>query len=142
MRKRIVLDANVFASGLMNPNSVPGDILKLMQNGDLEIVISNAILDELKRILFYPKVRKRIKSTDQDLNLWVESLLIISHFIEPQIDYPILVDEDPDDDIYLIAAKEDKAKFVISGDKHLLKINEFSGIKIIAPADFLKFFIR
>ena len=31
-----------------------------------------------------------------------------------------------------------KAEYIISGDNHLLKLKEFKGIKIAAPAEFVK----
>jgi len=32
------------------------------------------------------------------------------------------------------------ADYIVSGDKHLLKLKEYEGIKIINAADFLSFF--
>lgn len=49
-----------------------------------------------------------------------------------------MVKEDPDDDKFLAAAIEGKADYVVSGDKPLLNIKEYRGIKIISPADFMK----
>ena len=51
--------------------------------------------------------------------------------------YEPIVLEDPDDDIYLIAAMESLSRYIVSGDQHLLKMNDFSGIKIITAVDFI-----
>ncbi len=41
------------------------------------------------------------------------------------------VKEDPGDDIILRAAFDCKADYIISGDRHLLALKEFRGIRII-----------
>lgn len=139
MRIRVVLDANVYASALMKQDGVPNRVLKyIISHMDYELVVSEPILEELKRVIFYPKVRKLIKKSDEELYHWVDALAVISYIVTVNFSYDVIVKEDPDDDKYIIAAKESNAHFLISGDKHLLNIIEYSGIKIEAPADFLK----
>lgn len=48
-----------------------------------------------------------------------------------------VVKEDPDDDKFIAAAIEGQADYIISGDKPLLNIKEYHGVKIISPADFI-----
>ena len=140
MKIRVVLDANVYASALMKADSNPARVLrKIIDGKKYELVLSQPILEELKRILFYPKIRKFIQKTDQELLSLLEALNMISHINVQRYEYPPLVLEDPDDDIYLITALESKASYVVSGDQHLLKIKNFENIKIVNPADFLSF---
>ena len=58
-----------------------------------------------------------------------------------QIVYPKkklnVVKKDPKDNKILECALEAQASFIISGDKHLLEIKEYKGIKIISPKEFL-----
>lgn len=136
---RVVLDANVYASALMKPNGIPDQVFKLiLGRHDYELVTSESILDEVGRIIFYPKVRKLIAKTDQELHHWLDALALASFIAVTRFSHEIIVKEDPDDDKYLIAAKEADAAFLISGDKHLLNIVEYLGIKIETPANFLK----
>ena len=44
--------------------------------------------------------------------------------------------EDPDDNIFLEAAVAGEAGYLVSQDKHLLKIKEFRGIRIMKPEEF------
>ena len=44
---RVVIDTNVFVSGLMLPASVPGRILAAAHSGAFEIVLSEPILQEI-----------------------------------------------------------------------------------------------
>jgi len=139
MKLRVVLDANIYASALMKPDGLPAKILLEIVEGTLfELVLSQAILDELKRILFYPKIRSRITKTDVEISAWLDALGLISHFVEPRYSYPVLVEEDPDDDIYLIAAFEGLAKYLISGDQHLLKIQAYEKVRIVTASWFLQ----
>ena len=51
-----------------------------------------------------------------------------------------IVKEDPDDDKFIEAAFAGKAEYIISKDRHLLNINQYSGVKILPPEDFLALF--
>ncbi|RCK78438.1 MAG: hypothetical protein OZSIB_1358 [Candidatus Ozemobacter sibiricus] len=45
--------------------------------------------------------------------------------------------EDPDDDKFLECAIALNADFIVSGDRHLLELGDYMGIKILNPRDFL-----
>jgi len=47
-----------------------------------------------------------------------------------------VVDADPDDDKFLEAAVAGNVEDVVSGDQHLLDIEEFRGIEIVTPRIF------
>ena len=49
----------------------------------------------------------------------------------------LIVKDDPDDNEFIECAVALKAKFVISGDKALTSIQEYMGIKIVNPKEFL-----
>ena len=46
--------------------------------------------------------------------------------------------EDPKDDMFIVAAIEGDAEYIVSGDHHLLDIESFMGVKIISPSVFLQ----
>ena len=46
--------------------------------------------------------------------------------------------EDADDLIFIELALETGARFVVSGDKHLLELDEVGSIRILGVAEFLK----
>jgi uncharacterized protein len=48
--------------------------------------------------------------------------------------------EDKDDNKVLEVAVCANADFIISGDKHLLKMNEFEGIQIVTAHQFIELF--
>ena len=59
----------------------------------------------------------------------------VGEFIEPKT--KIKVCRDPKDNMFLELAVTGKASCIITGDKDLVALNPFRGIKIISPGDFL-----
>jgi len=57
-------------------------------------------------------------------------------FSEPKSIPEVIADDLPDNQI-LASALISNASFIISGDKHLLKLKEFQGIPILTPRQFL-----
>lgn len=133
---RVVLDANVLISGLIQPRGPSGRIQRRIFGGrDLVLVLSPLILDEVRRILTYPRIRRRLGATDEDLTVWALSLAFIGDLVEPS--HPVTSGcRDPDDDKYIEAAIEGGAGFIVTGDQDLLELKEFQGVRIIAPRTF------
>lgn len=134
---RAVLDANVIISALIQPKGASGRILtSLLERNSFELIVSPAILAEIRRSLTYPKVRKYIKSSDADLDLWVASLELIAQPMDGNLRIHAVA-ADPDDNKYIEAAVEGLAQFVVSGDKHLLSLKSYENIRIVTPRVFL-----
>lgn len=139
MKHRLVLDTNIYVSALMKPTSNPGKVFKkIINDHSYELVISEPILDEIERVLFYPKVRKYIRGTDEDLKHWLQAINMIAHIVYPKGYNQVIIHEDPDDDKFIFAALDGKAKIIVSGDTHLLKLKRYQSISIITPTEFLK----
>ncbi|MEK7701663.1 MAG: putative toxin-antitoxin system toxin component, PIN family [candidate division NC10 bacterium] len=79
---RAVLDANVLVSALLRPQGPPGQIVvRLVEDRAFAMVASAVILAEVRRALAYPRVRKRIVASDEDLDLWIASLGLIAELV-------------------------------------------------------------
>ena len=133
---RAVLDANVYVSAAVRPEGPPGQIInRFLRGGAFEIVMSQAIVDEVLRALSYPKIRKYIRQ-GLDPELWFEDIIVLSHLVaaERQIEG---ASKDPDDDKYIAAAVEGRAGFVVAGDSDLLDLKEYGGFRIVSPRAFL-----
>ena len=134
---RAVLDANVLTSALIRPQGPPGQIVSLLlEQQGFELIVSEAILAEFRHCLAYPRVRKYLTATDEDLDLWVTALGLVADVVKGERLLNIVAD-DPDDNKYLVAAVEGRADYLVSGDNHLLDIREYEGIRIITPRKFL-----
>lgn len=132
---RAVLDANVYVSAAVRPEGPPGRIVDRFLHGVFEIVVSQAIVDEVLRALSYPKVRKYIRP-GLDPELWFEDIVVLSHLVAGERELEG-ASKDSDDDKYIAAAIEGRAGFVVAGDSHLLDVKEYEGIRIVSPRVFL-----
>lgn len=134
---RAVLDANVIISALIQPKGPSGRIVaSLLEESSFELVASPAILAEVRRSLTYPKVRKYIKVSDEDVDLSVAALALIAQPIEGILRVKAVA-EDPDDNKYIEAALEGRAQFIVTGDSHLKSLKSYRGIRIVTPRVFL-----
>jgi putative PIN family toxin of toxin-antitoxin system len=133
---RAVLDANVYVSAAVRPEGPPGRIIeRILRDGAFEVVLSQAIIDEVLRALGYPKLRKYIRP-GLDPELWFEDIVVLSHLVGGERELKG-VSKDPDDDKYIAAAVEGRAGFVVAGDSDLLDVKEYEGVRIISPRAFL-----
>lgn len=49
-----------------------------------------------------------------------------------------IIKQDPDDNVILECAIEGKAGYIVSGDRHLLALKQYRGIKIITARQFIE----
>ncbi len=129
---RAILDVNVLISALISPSGSPARLLLAWQDGHFELIVSPALLAELRRALAYPKVERLIPPEDADAFVaWLSrSALLVRDATEP----PPIHATDRDDDYLLALASEQRAELV-SGDGHLLALG--GDYPIQKPADFL-----
>jgi hypothetical protein len=129
---RVVLDTNVLVSGLLF-GGTPGKLVDLWKTGTIRLIISRVMLDEFLRVLTYPKLR--LSEEEIHYLLYVEVLPHVEMVkVRPA---PILIPMDPSDDMFLHCAVAAGAKYIISGDRHLLQLKSYKRIKILSPAEFL-----
>jgi putative PIN family toxin of toxin-antitoxin system len=134
---RAVLDANVFVSALIRPESPPGRILHAwLDRGAFGLVLSTAILDEVRRALAYPRLRRYLRLSDGEIETLLSKVQIQADFVEG-LSHIEAVHADPGDDKYVVAALEGRANFIVSGDRHLLALGEYEDARVISPAEFL-----
>ncbi|MEK7469899.1 MAG: putative toxin-antitoxin system toxin component, PIN family [Planctomycetota bacterium] len=134
---RAVLDANVLASAFIRPQGHSGQILRrFLERGEFDLVLSRPILDELERVLFYPRLRKELAVTDDEIRARVAHLGVLAVLAEGEAGERI-VEADPDDDKYVAAALHGQASFLVSGDRHLLDLKDSRGVRIVKPREFL-----
>ena len=134
---KIVLDTNVFVSALINPRGKPAQILNYVFESKVRLFTSPSIIEELERVLSYPKLVKRHGLEKQELKEFVSDLLSILSLVEGKKAIEVIA-EDPADNNYLSCVVDAKADFIVSGDIHLLNLREYEGIQIITPAQFLE----
>ncbi|MBI4170548.1 MAG: putative toxin-antitoxin system toxin component, PIN family [Candidatus Aenigmarchaeota archaeon] len=122
-------DTNVLVSGSIVPYGNPAFILDSWRNGKIQIITSLEILEEFKRaMLEYLHVPKDEVEVLNAFFIWKGKV------VEPKQKFDV-IKEDPNDNKFLEVAVEEKADYIVSGDKDLLRLGSFMGIKIISPAE-------
>ena len=129
----IVIDSSVWISALIFGGN-PGKILKLFVDNKVEVVMSEEIITELRRIII-----NKFPLFVNSLNLLEASLRKDTVFVQLG-SITIDASRDVDDNRILETAYIGKAKYIISGDKDLLVLKKYEDIKILSPVDFLKTF--
>jgi len=133
---RVVIDTNVFISGIFF-SGPPHQILRAWQKRKLEFILSPDILEEYRRVA---EILRR-KYPEVDIDSILEMLTIEAELTTvPSLDENICTD--PEDDKFIACALASKTKIIISGDKHLLQVNGYRGLKIISPRQFLNHYLK
>lgn len=128
---KIILDTNVFVSGIFF-SGPPYTILQAWWAGQVTIVLSQEILDEYQRVASI--LSEQFPAID---------LSAILNFVKREAEFcdapalPEQVCTDPNDDKFLACALASKVPIIVSGDKHLLQVSGFQGIKTIKPREFV-----
>lgn len=78
---RVVLDTNVLLSGIAFPGSVPGKILSAWRLGSLDVVLSEFIIEELRRVL--PRLVHRHGLTSAEIDDLLDILSIQAEILAP-----------------------------------------------------------
>jgi len=134
---KVVLDTNILASATISQKGNPAKILALWRQQKFELIVTEKIMQEAWRVLFYPRVREiSVLSTQEVTNLLLR-LHNSATFIPTTLDLNV-IEKDPTDDKYIIAALEGQADYIVSGDKHLLELASYQNIRIVSPGKFVE----
>lgn len=132
MTERIVLDTNVFISGLLSSTSVPAKVVEHVVL-NCQLVATSETQQELVSRLLSPKFDRYVSRKKRE-----ELLLRLAPVVELVERVQIVhASRDPDDDKFLEAAVNGRADVLVSGDKDLLVLHPFMGVAILTPADYL-----
>ena len=126
---RIVLDTNVFISGVLTPGRAPAQLLELVLSGTIKLVISPQIIQEIQRVLQYPGILKLIKKRkleSKELEEAVFRIMRVAHITPGAVNVQGVA-VDPSDDMFLACALEGQAEFIVSGDHHLTDLKTIRG---------------
>lgn len=133
---RIVLDANIYISNLISEKGNPAKIVRWWLEGKVDVLITQPILDEILRVTGYKRIQNKYARVHANRFEFATLISEQALWLEPneKLDV-ILVDES--DNRYLECGVTGEANYIITGDEHLLALEEYEGIKIVSPAVFV-----
>jgi putative PIN family toxin of toxin-antitoxin system len=114
----------------------PARILDAWRHERFQLIMSDAILNEVGRVLRYPKIVQRHVWTEAEIDRFLHSLASFSLKTPGALTVNIITD-DPSDNRYLECAVEGSADVIVSGDRDLLALGSYEGIAIVQPSAFL-----
>ena len=132
---KAVLDANVWVSALLWGGK-PAEIIKASEQRKVRLFASEEIVREISQVLNYPKLRKVYEAEEMNHEELIEAVLKVVQFVQVTRRVKVVL-EHPADDKFLECALEAKADYVVSGDKHLLKVGNYEKIQVVSVRDFL-----
>ena len=128
---KVVYDTNVFVSSFFGGNA--RKVVNRWKTGEVTLCLSRPIIDE------YIEVLRRLGLQDEKelgelLGLFARGFHVVFTAKTHELH---VVDDDPDDNKFIECAVALKAEYIITGDKALTSIQNYMGIKIVSPKDFI-----
>jgi putative PIN family toxin of toxin-antitoxin system len=87
--------------------------------------------------LAYPRLKRIYEDTGLDRQELIETVLRIGKLVELNTKVNI-IHEDPADNKFIECALASNADYIVSGDKHLLKLNRYDKTQILQVSEFLR----
>jgi len=132
---RAVLDANVLVSGIVTEGT-PRNTMRAWRAGHFHLVASQATLNEIGRVLRYPKIIRRHRWSETEIQSFMESLEALAILTPGKLRLNVIA-ADPSDDRYLECAIEGEADCLVTGDRHLLELAAYRDVEILSPREFV-----
>lgn len=128
---KVVIDTNVFVSGVLTKGGNPSVVIKAWRRTrKYQLFITEEIIQEVLGVM------KRLNIKADIIADWDKLLRKRAIQIVPARKIKA-IREDPSDNKFLECAIESYADYIVTGDKHLKKLNKFEGIEIVSAREFL-----
>ena len=128
---RVVFDTNIFISALVIPGSLPEKAVSRILEGQDELILSTDIIKEVLSVLSSKFGRER-----EALSHVAVILLELGEWVRP--DQRVRVFRDEPDNRILECAVSRKADLIVTGDKEMLRLKEYMGVKIASLRNYLE----
>ena len=123
---------NILVSAFIGKGA-PHKALDAVYSGKVRLVISPDILLEFEDVISRPK----FNYADEHIRSIITVVFKVAKIVEPDFTVNI-VKKDPSDNRIIEAAISGNAKYIVTGDNHLLSLKNVENIKIISVKDFIK----
>jgi putative PIN family toxin of toxin-antitoxin system len=129
---RVTADTNIYISAL-NFGGTPERLLRLAEAGDLQLVTSDAILAEVRRVLRGNK----FAWPEEEIDKALRQISRFTERVQPTHTLDIITVDPPDNRI-LECADAGRVDYIVSGDDHLLRLKQHGNAPIVKVAALLK----
>lgn len=121
----------MIVSGVLSRSGVPAQVLRSWLDGAFELLVSPTLLDELARVLLFPKIRDRISDEDRSSLLGLISVGAV--MVDDPKPSETVVSRDPSDQ-YLVSLARVTRSVLVTGDADLLALA--TQLPVLTPGAF------
>ena len=129
---RVTADTHILVSGLTFPESHPHTLLELARAAAIELAFSDVILDQLADVLV-----RTFEWPDPDVQEARRQFGLFARRVVPTHVIHAVAD-DSDDNAILECTVAAGSEYIVSGDRHLLQLGSFRGMRLLKAAAFLE----
>lgn len=128
---RVVFDTNIFISAFVFPGGQAEQaILKVLEGND-HLLISKDIIDEVLTVL-----ARKFNRNAEALAHTAVFLSEIAEMVKPSVKIKVL--KEPPDNRILECAVYGRADIIVTGDKEMLNLKHYQGVKILSLREYLR----
>jgi len=125
---RVVFDTNIFISALLFPGGRADEAMRRVIGGADELLISRPVIREVLSVL-----AEKFSRDKEELSRVAVVLAEIAELVAPSIRLDVFKD-DPDNRV-LECAVAGKADAIVTGDKAMLTLGGYRGIRLFSLSD-------
>ena len=130
---KIVADTNVLISSLIRKGR-PHELILRIDGIETRLISSNVLMNELTSVLAEEKIARYV--TRRDVERFLRYVGKRTTIVKVRGNFQV-VEEDPKDNIVLNTAYSGSAGYIVSGDRHLIPLGKFKGIRIVTVSEML-----
>ncbi|MGA3295891.1 MAG: putative toxin-antitoxin system toxin component, PIN family [Candidatus Bathyarchaeia archaeon] len=131
---KITLDTNVLISALIINGKSRTLLFEIMRRKH-ELILSKEILEEFTEVSRDLKIRRYVN--EEDAAAYLRDLASLARIVQIKSKFSVVKD-DPDDDVILRTAHDGNAGYLVTGDKHLVKLKRFRKTRIVTVDEMLR----
>lgn len=135
---RVVIDTNVFVSGILSRRGAPAELLNAWRERRFLLLSSSSIVAEVRAVVQYPHIRDKYHLSDDETEQTIALLEHDALLVAGDADVAGSVPDDPKDEMFLACALDGQADVIVSGDHHLLDLKSYRDIPIMTARQFLE----
>jgi uncharacterized protein len=133
---RVVLDSSVLVSAFLTPEGPVAGLVLAGVDGAFRVCLSGAILAEVAATLLGKRrLRKLYPYDDARVRAFLDELAASAELVGDLPDLCGAVPGDPWDDPIVATAVAARADYLVTGDRHLLALGAYAGIRVLTPRE-------
>ncbi|MBH0179064.1 MAG: putative toxin-antitoxin system toxin component, PIN family [Nitrospira sp.] len=137
---RVILDTNIFVSGLLSEVGPPARIVQAVLQRRIIPIMSSATFAELNTVVHRPKLQRAFARAGVNLPVFLATVQAETQFVAPNPTSARLRDER--DRLFLdLMATDPPPQYFVTGDKDF-EATHYSGVPVISAAEFARLLTR